>query len=203
MGRPKGSKNKATLAKELGMSLEEYNSSLKSTEYNKLHPTGSEYNKVHSTTDKENKVESINKGAEHPNITSNTRFLLPKEDEEEGAESTSHLNKDILNKTIKALEEVKYIQDTKEAKELSKIKSPSKGHIYCDRCHKEVLKDNTKTLDFSKLLGIGEYHFKTENKVNLCYDCLLGLGKVIDEYLYNEGKGNKLKIEVEENGEER
>ena len=173
MGRPKGSKNKATLAKELGMSLEEYN---------KLHSTGSEYDRVHSTsTDKEDKVESTNKGAEHPNITSNTRFLLP---------------------TTSPIEE-NNITGSKEPVLIPKSKTPSKGHIYCNRCHKEILKDSVKIIDFSKLLGIGEYHFKTENKVNLCYDCLLGLGKVIDEYLYNEGKGNKLKIEVEENGEER
>ena len=195
MGRPKGSKNKATLAKELGMSLEEYN---------KLHPTGSEYNNLKSTsTDKEHKVESINKGAEHPNITSNTRFLLPKEDEEEGAESTSHINKDILNKTIKALEEVKYIQDTKEAKELSKIKSPSKGHVYCDRCHKEVLKDNTKTLDFSKLLGIGEYHFVVNHKVSLCHECMIELANTIDYFLYNTGLGVDFKIPVEDKEVER
>ena len=81
MGRPKGSKNKATLAKELGMSLEEYN---------KLHSTDSEYDRVHSTsTDKEDKVESTNKGAEHPLITSKehpvitseTKFLLPTTEE--------------------------------------------------------------------------------------------------------------------------
>ena len=65
MGRPKGSKNKATLAKELGMSLEEYNN-LKST-----------------STDKEHKVESITKGAEHPLITENTKFLLPTKKETE------------------------------------------------------------------------------------------------------------------------
>ena len=166
MGRPKGSKNKATLAKELGMSLEEYNqkykdntSSLKSTDNTK----------------------TISKGAEHPNITSNTRFLLP---------------------TTSPIEE-NNITGSKEPVLIPKSKTPSKGHIYCNRCHKEILKDSVKIIDFSKLLGIGEYHFKTENKVNLCYDCLLGLGKVIDEYLYNEGKGNKLKIEVEENGEER
>ena len=191
MGRPKGSKNKATLAKELGMSLEEYNSSLKSTEYNKTHSSQSQ---------EENKVESINKGAEHPNITSNTKFLIPK-DEEEGAESTqesTHINKDILNKTIKALEEVKYIQDTKEAKELSKIKSPSKGHIYCDRCHKEVLKDNTKTLDFSKLLGIGEYHFVVNHKVSLCHECMIELANTIDYFLYNTGLGVDFKIPVED-----
>ena len=183
MGRPKGSKNKATLAKELGMSLEEYNqkykdntSSLKSTDNTK----------------------TISKGAEHPNITSNTKFLIPKEDEEEGAESTSHINKDILNKTIKALEEVKYIQDTKEAKELSKIKSPSKGHVYCDRCHKEVLKDNTKTLDFSKLLGIGEYHFVVNHKVSLCHECMIELANTIDYFLYNTGLGVDFKIPVED-----
>ena len=182
MGRPKGSKNKATLAKELGMSLEEYNqkykdntSSLKSTDNTK----------------------TISKGAEHPNITSNTKFLIPK-DEEEGAESTTHINKDILNKTIKALEEVKYIQDTKEAKELSKIKSPSKGHVYCDRCHKEVLKDNTKTLDFSKLLGIGEYHFVVNHKVSLCHECMIELANTIDYFLYNTGLGVDFKIPVED-----
>ena len=183
MGRPKGSKNKATLAKELGMSLEEYNqkyrdntSSLKSTDNTK----------------------TISKGAEHPNITPNTKFLIPKENEEEGAESTTHINKDILNKTIKALEEVKYIQDTKEAKELSKIKSPSKGHVYCDRCHKEVLKDNTKTLDFSKLLGIGEYHFVVNHKVSLCHECMIELANTIDYFLYNTGLGVDFKIPVED-----
>ena len=158
MSRPKGSKNKATLAKELGMSLEEYN-------------------RTHSSqSQEEHKVESINKGAEHPNITSNTRFLLPDSDSKESVLSSG----------------------SKELVILPKSKTPSKGHTYCNRCHKEILKDSVKIIDFSKLLGIGEYHFKTENKVNLCYECLLGLGKVIDEYLYNEGKGNKLKIEVEE-----
>ena len=187
MSRPKGSKNKSTIAKELGLTIEEYN---------RLHPTGSEYNRLHST-DKDNTVK-ISKGAEHPNITSSTKFLIPKKDKEEGAESTTHLNKDILNKTIKALEEVKYIQDTKEAKELSKIKSPSKGHVYCDRCHKEVLKDNTKTLDFSKLLGIGEYHFVVNHKVSLCHECMIELANTIDYFLYNTGLGVDFKIPVED-----
>ena len=196
MSRPKGSKNKATLAKELGMSLEEYQ---------KKYNTSTDKDNTSSLKSTDNTTK-VSKGVEHPNITSNTRFLVPKEgnnslksvkDKEEGAESTTHLNKDILNKTIKALEEVKYIQDTKEAKELSKIKSPSKGHIYCDRCHKEVLKDNTKTLDFSKLLGIGEYHFVVNHKVSLCHGCMIELANTIDYFLYNTGLGVDFKIPVE------
>ena len=148
MGRPKGSKNKATLAKELGMSLEEYNSSLKSTEYNKLHSTDSEYNNLKST-----KVESTNKGAEHPNITSNTKFLIPK-DEEEGAESTIN-SSPILTE---------------------------------DNC-KEVLKDSTSYLDLSRMLGIGDYHFKILTKLRLCHDCLLALAKSMEENLYEDGLG--------------
>ena len=181
MGRPKGSKNKATLAKELGMSLEEYNSSLKSTEYNKLHPTGSEYNKVHSTTDKENKVESINKGAEHPNITSNTKFLIPK-DEEEGAESTINSSpiltedncKEVLHKLLKVA---------------SGERIAKKGYVFCDKCGKEVLKDSTSYLDLSRMLGIGDYHFKILTKLRLCHDCLLALAKSMEENLYEDGLG--------------
>lgn len=174
MSRPKGSKNKSTIAKELGLTIEEYN---------KLHSTDK------SNTTKE-EPKSISKGAEHPNITSNTRFLLP---------NISPID----NTQNSGSKEPVLPSDSKESVITPKSKTPSKGHTYCNRCHKEILKDSVKIIDFSKLLGIGEYHFKTENKVNLCYECLLGLGKVIDEYLYNEGKGNKLKIEVEGNEEER
>ena len=99
MSRPKGSKNKATLAKELGMSLEEYQ---------KKYNTSTDKDNTSSLKSTDNTTK-VSKGAEHPNITSNTRFLVPKEgnnslksvkDKEEGAESTTRLNIDILNKTI-------------------------------------------------------------------------------------------------------
>lgn len=167
MGRPKGSKNKATLAKELGMSLEEYN---------KLHSTDSEYNNLKST-----KVESINKGAEHPNITSNTKFLIPK-DEEEGAESTINSSpiltedncKEVLHKLLKVA---------------SGERIAKKGYVFCDKCGKEVLKDSTSYLDLSRMLGIGDYHFKILTKLRLCHDCLLALAKSMEENLYEDGLG--------------
>ena len=174
MGRPKGSKNKATLAKELGMSLEEYN---------KLHSMGSEYNKFHST----GKVESINKGAEHPNITSNTKFLIPK-DEEEGAESTINSSpiltedncKEVLHKLLKVA---------------SGERIAKKGYVFCDKCGKEVLKDSTSYLDLSRMLGIGDYHFKILTKLRLCHDCLLALAKSMEENLYEDGLGVILKTD--------
>ena len=174
MGRPKGSKNKATLAKELGMSLEEYN---------KLHSTDSEYNKFHST----GKVESINKGAEHPNITSNTKFLIPK-DEEEGAESTINSSpiltedncKEVLHKLLKVA---------------SGERIAKKGYVFCDKCGKEVLKDSTSYLDLSRMLGIGDYHFKILTKLRLCHDCLLALAKSMEENLYEDGLGVILKTD--------
>ena len=174
MGRPKGSKNKATLAKELGMSLEEYN---------KLHSTDSEYNNLKST-----KVESINKGAEHPNITSNTKFLIPKEDEEEGAESTINSSpiltedncKEVLHKLLKVA---------------SGERIAKKGYVFCDKCGKEVLKDSTSYLDLSRMLGIGDYHFKILTKLRLCHDCLLALAKSMEENLYEDGLGVILKTD--------
>ena len=155
MSRPKGSKNKATLAKELGMSLEEYNN-LKST-----------------STDKEHKVESINKGAEHPNITSNTRFLVPKE-EEPTPILTEDNCKEVLDKLLKVA---------------SGERIARKGYVFCDKCGKEVLKDSTSYLDLSRMLGIGDYHFKILTKLRLCHDCLLALAKCMEENLYEDGLG--------------
>ena len=172
MGRPKGSKNKATLAKELGMSLEEYN---------KLHSTDSEYNNLKSTsTDKED-TKVITSGAEHPNITSNTKFLIPK-DEEEGAESTINSSpiltedncKEVLHKLLKVA---------------SGERIAKKGYVFCDKCGKEVLKDSTSYLDLSRMLGIGDYHFKILTKLRLCHDCLLALAKSMEENLYEDGLG--------------
>lgn len=172
MGRPKGSKNKATLAKELGMSLEEYNqkykdntSSLKSTDNTK----------------------TISKGAEHPNITSNTKFLIPK-DEEEGAESTINSFpiltedncKEVLHKLLKVA---------------SGERIAKKGYVFCDKCGKEVLKDSTSYLDLSRMLGIGDYHFKILTKLRLCHDCLLALAKSMEENLYEDGLGVILKTD--------
>lgn len=172
MGRPKGSKNKATLAKELGMSLEEYNqkykdntSSLKSTDNTK----------------------TISKGAEHPVITSNTKFLIPK-DEEEGAESTINSFpiltedncKEVLHKLLKVA---------------SGERIAKKGYVFCDKCGKEVLKDSTSYLDLSRMLGIGDYHFKILTKLRLCHDCLLALAKSMEENLYEDGLGVILKTD--------
>ena len=167
MSRPKGSKNKSTIAKELGLSLEEYN-------------------KLHST-DKDN-TKTISKGAEHPNITSNTKFLIPKEDEEEGAESTINSSpiltedncKEVLHKLLKVA---------------SGERIAKKGYVFCDKCGKEVLKDSTSYLDLSRMLGIGEYHFKILTKLRLCHDCLLALAKSMEENLYEDGLGVILKTD--------
>lgn len=187
MSRPKGSKNKATLAKELGMSLEEYQ---------KKYNTSTDKDNTSSLKSTDNTTK-VSKGAEHPNITSNTRFLVPKEgnnslksvkDKDEGAESTINSSpiltedncKEVLHKLLKVA---------------SGERIAKKGYVFCDKCGKEVLKDSTSYLDLSRMLGIGDYHFKILTKLRLCHDCLLALAKSMEENLYEDGLGVILKTD--------
>ena len=82
--------------------------------------------------------------------------------------------------------------DSVEVKEEKASKSTTK-HV-CDRCHSKI-KDSEYNLNLSYLInGLAGYRFKIDSsRVKLCHDCAIELGKVVEEWLINNGDGVKVK----------
>ena len=186
MSRPKGSKNKATLAKELGMSLEEYNN-LKST-----------------STDKEHKVESITKGAEHPIITSSTKFLVPKKEE------LNIENEDIEEEVYNSAENYKpgrnFVPDdiplVPNLEKYSKRgfqEDKKKYKYHCEICGEGINQGSEYRLDLCHFLQLPEYWFTIENvKPILCRDCMIKIAKHLDLYFMSIGFKTKHNVKKED-----
>lgn len=226
MGRKKGSLSKKTLAKQLGISLEEY---LELEKNGKLE----EYRTTHGIVDtvsnsipnqklqehkqevrEELKVKKIVKtgktpsvsqdykpnekltSSTKPNITASTKILLP-----------SNSSKSEDEGKDKA-ESAKGVENAKSAfkSEITALKSEVKvkpNETFCTRCHKLILKDSSFRLILSNMIpGIASYHYSVDDKQVLCYDCAHGLARVIEGYFGDEiGNeiGNDLASEQEPN----
>lgn len=196
MARTKGSLSRKTLAKQLGISLEEY---LELEKNGKLEEYRAEHgivdtvsSSISNEAEKERKEEvktefqakKISKPGKtpsvsqdykpseklttstKPNITKDTIIILPKNKAE------------ILPKT-----EV----NTPKAKPNEEKRSPKSNETFCSRCHKLILKDSSFRLILSNMIpGIASYHYNVNDKQILCYDCAHGLARVIEEYFESE-----------------
>ena len=91
--------------------------------------------------------------------------------------------------------------DSVEVKEEKVSKSTIK-HI-CDRCHSKI-KDSEYNLNLSYLInGLAGYRFKIDStRIKLCHDCAIELGKVVEEWLINNGDGVKVKPWMGDNDKE-
>lgn len=203
MGRKKGSLSRKTLAKQLGISLEEY---LELEKNGKLEDYRTEHgivdtvsSSISNEAEKERKEEiktelqakKISKTGKtpsvspdykpnqklttstKPNITASTKILLPSNSSKSEDEGKDKAE------SVKAVESVK-----SAFKSEAKIKS---NECFCSRCHKLILKDSSFRLILSNMIpGIASYHYSVDDKQVLCYDCAHGLARVIEGYFEDE-----------------
>lgn len=204
MARTKGALSRKTLAKQLGISLEEY---LELEKNGKLEEYRAEHgivdtvsSNISNETEKERKenlktelqAKKISKTGKtpsvspeykpseklttstKPNITKDTIIILPKNKTEN------------LPKT-----EVNTPKITPKAKPNEEKRSPKSNETLCSRCHKLILKDSSFRLILSNMIpGIASYHYNVNDKQILCYDCAHGLARVIEEYFEDEDEGD-------------
>lgn len=203
MARTKGALSRKTLAKQLGISLEEY---LELEKNGKLEEYRTEHgivdgvsSSISNEAEKERKEEiktelqakKISKtgktpsvspdykpnekltASTKPNITVSTKILLPS-----NSSKSEDEGKDKAEST-KAVENVK-----SAFKSETKIKS---NECFCSRCHKLILKDSSFRLILSNMIpGIAFYHYSVDDKQVLCYDCAHRLARVIEGYFEDE-----------------
>ena len=203
MARTKGALSKKTLAKQLGISLEEY---LELEKNGKLEEYRTEHgivdtvsNSISNEAEKERKEETrtelqakkISKTGKtpepspdykpnqklttstKPNITASTKILLPSNSVKDESEGKDKI------------ESTRAIESAKSAfKSEVKVKP---NECFCTRCHKLILKDSSFRLILSNMIpGIASYHYSVDDKQVLCYDCAHGLARVIEGYFEDE-----------------
>ena len=190
MSRPKGSKNKATLAKELGMSLEEYNqkykdntSSLKSTD----------------------NIKVISKGAsEHPNITSSTKFLVPKKEEPNIETEEDELEVYNSAENYKpgrnfVPDDIPLVPNLEKYSKRGFQEDKKKYKYHCEICGEGINQGSEYRLDLCHFLQLPEYWFTIENvKPILCRDCMIKIAKHLDLYFMSIGFKTKHNVKKED-----
>lgn len=224
MGRKKGSLSRKTLAKQLGISLEEY---LELEKNGKLEEYRTEHGIVDGVSNsipnqelqehkqevrEELKAKKISKTGKtpsvsqdykpneklttstKPNITASTKILLPSNSSKREDEGKDKVE------NVKAIESVKSAFKS-EVKDVLKSEVKVKpNEILCTRCHKLILKDSSFRLILSNMIpGIASYHYSVDDKQVLCYDCAHGLARVIEGYFEDEidnEVGNDLASEI-------
>ena len=220
MARTKGALSRKTLAKQLGISLEEY---LELEKNGKLEEYRTEHgivdtvsSSISNEAEKERKEEiktelqakKINKQGKtpsvspdykpnqklttstKPNITASTKILLPSNSSKSEDEGKDKAE------SVKAVESVKSAFKS-EVKNTTKS-TPKANETFCTHCHKLILKDSSFRLILSNMIpGIASYHYSMDDKQVLCYDCAHGLARVIEGYFEDE-KCNEVASEKEE-----
>lgn len=80
-----------------------------------------------------------------------------------------------------------------EKKKESPSKSDDEKRPYCERCHKIVYCEPFRC-DTNVLTGRADYHRLTPRYAKLCSECSKELSDLVDEWLFNKGKGVKPKL---------
>lgn len=195
MARTKGAKGKKTLAKEMGMTLEQYERYLREGTLN-------------LSKDKEDKNKLIEKKFKEPS-KEDLNVITPPILEE--AEKKEKENKLILNSNSKKMENLKLPDLTKIPTLLESLEPPESQSILptippvrkrkekevltCARCHKSITGYEFR-INLNYLTTYPDYHRQTESdkgRVLLCTECKKELNKLIDKWLWDEGKGVPLK----------
>lgn len=173
MPRTKGAKGKKTLAKEMGMTLEQYEKYLRGE---KIELPKKELSDLNLNPKKE---ELIKKENLNPSELEPDEITLPeKKDEEE------KINKEKIDELKNNLIES------------NKSKAKNKSIISCERCHEPITGPVPFKINLNYLTTLPDYHRQTESehgRILLCDKCLKSLNKLVDEFLYNEGEGIPLK----------
>lgn len=115
----------------------------------------------------------------------------------------SIVNDDVEIKDIK-IKEIETKEEKASKSTLSKSTSTinTNKHI-CDRCHSKI-KDSEYNLNLSYLInGLAGYRFKIDSsRVKLCHNCAIELGKVVEEWLIDNGNGVRVKPWMGDDGKE-
>lgn len=224
MARTKGAKGKKTLAKEMGMTLEQYERYLQEGISNLL-------------KNKEDKNKLIEKEFKEPfqrdlNVITPPDLEKIKKKEKEDKlilipkpEKIEIDNLKFPDKPLKSLEspgikfselpdltKTPYLLEPLEPIESQSIlpttppvrKRKEKEIPVCERCHKTIAGFEFK-VNLNYLTTYPDYHRQTESdkgKVLLCGDCKKELNKLIDRWLWNKGKGVPLKFGATEFSDE-
>lgn len=192
MARTKGALSRKTLAKQLGISLEEY---LELEKNGKLEEYRAEHgivdtisNSISNEAEKERK-ENLKTELQAKKISKTGKTPSVSQDYKPSEKLTSTTKPNITKDTIiilpknKAENLPKTEVNTPKAKPNEEKRSPKSNETFCSRCHKLILKDSSFRLILSNMIpGIASYHYNVDDKQILCYDCAHGLAKVIEEY---------------------
>ena len=110
-------------------------------------------------------------------------------DSDTNTESNDETKDSIVNDDV----EIKDVEIKEEKASKSTSTTNTNKHI-CDRCHNKI-KDSEYNLNLSYLInGLAGYRFKIDSsRVKLCHDCAIELGKVVEEWLIDNGNGVKVK----------
>ena len=129
-----------------------------------------------------------------------------KDTKEDKKEKETDIDSDTNTKSDNETED-SITNDSVEVKEEKAFKSTitinTNKHV-CDRCHSKI-KDSEYNLNLSYLInGLAGYRFRIDsNRVKLCHDCAIELGKVVEEWLINNGNGVKVKPWMGDNKENK
>ena len=142
---------------------------------------------------KEAKEEKTKEEKAKKNDTENKKDKETGTDSDTNTESNDETKDSIVNDDVE-IKDVE-IKEEKASKSISKSTSTinTNKHI-CDRCHSKI-KDSEYNLNLSYLInGLASYRFKIDStRVKLCHECAIELGKVVEEWLIDNGNGVKVK----------
>lgn len=216
MARTKGSKGKKTLAKEMGMTLEEYNEWVKNNiNLNKKERLEKREESKKKNSDSKNapKVEKSEetKGVK-ANYLGNDEILKISDLHTEYSDTDEKLEHDIQETIdIQAKEDEKKDKNifsyygTKEEspnitipekKEKKSIKK-SKDIVECSRCHQMILGVAPQRINLTYITTMASYHREvSEDRPLLCHECIKKLNKLIDNFLLDDESGIPRKFKL-------
>ena len=139
---------------------------------------------------KEVEEEKTKKEKQKKSDTENKKNKETDTDSDTNTESNDETKDSIINDDV----EIKNDIEIKEEKASKSTSTTNTNKHICDRCHSKI-KDSEYNLNLSYLInGLAGYRFKIDSsRVKLCHDCAIELGKVVEEWLIDNGNGVKVK----------
>lgn len=173
MARTKGSKGKKTLAKEMGMTLEQYETWLE-TGKKGMEKIKKKEKEVNESIEKQEKQARDMYGGYLGNdkLLEVLNLPLPELRTEEEIERES-----ITLMPFDKLDELPKKKKTKET-------------VECSRCHQTILGAPPSKINLTYITTQASYHRRvSEDRPLLCWNCLNKLNKLIDEFLLDDESG--------------
>lgn len=194
MPRTKGAKGKKTLAKELNMTLEQYEEFIKNgnkiNSSSNLNPPSPPTSITPSPTEL-NLEPDFNITKEEPEIKLNLKEEINDKFKINLKEPIPPVSDIILNVSDTSLE-------PPETKAKTTTSKTSKLPL-CERCHTPITSTPPLKINLTYLTTFPSYRREIcSDRPLLCYDCIYKLNKLIDKWLWNNGEGINLKFGASE-----